>query len=636
MRNPRRRAGAGPVLLLALATAAVGTPAAAGAAATTQRAGVPPSASTAQAQCPTVLRVADVRAGMHGTGLTVTRGNVPEPFAVEVLGVLPNGIGPGRDLILVDVSDLPGRNVIGQGAGIWAGMSGSPVYIGGKLLGAVAFGFTAAPSTIGGVTPAEEMVKILAYPTRGTTAATRSAAAQVATRVKVPSALQARVTAATRAAGTTSARAAAATTLERLPLPLAVGGLSTQRMTRLQADVDAARLPVLAHASGTVGAPRPGAAMARPVAGGNSVAVLAYGDLTAGATGTITAVCGAKALSFGHPFAFRGFSSYGANDANSLAIVPDATFGAFKFATPTRPFGVVDQDRLAGIRTRLGVRPDTTPVVTSIRAVETRRSRQGRTEITDQAFLPELGFFAVLGTYDSVFDEIGDGSAQTAWSIAATRADGRRFWVKRANRFASPGDVSVGPAFDVAIALDELVNNSFEQVRIEDVHFSSNISTVLRQLSIEDLLVSVDGGAFQRRSQLEVRPGALLRARVVLRPFRSTATRRVELSLRVPSGAAGFGTLQVRGGGSSGGGGGNGGEGCFLDETGGCDDARGPASLDDVIKGIRSAPRNDDLILSLRLGGDEPGAAAVERSSSKRLDQVVRGARSVQVAVVAK
>src|SRR5215210_4676951 len=82
--------------------------------------------------CPGILPTSSVTAGMTGQGLTVVRGATPQPFAVEVLGVLENGIAAGRDMIVIEVSDLPGRNVISAGGGIWDGMSGSPVYVDGK------------------------------------------------------------------------------------------------------------------------------------------------------------------------------------------------------------------------------------------------------------------------------------------------------------------------------------------------------------------------------------------------------------------------------------------------------------------------------------------------------------------------
>jgi len=604
-------------LLGALLAALLGSPAQAGArAAGAVSAGR--TAAAAAAQCPAVLPVSAVRSGMRGQGLTVTRGRTPQPFAVEVLGVLPDALAPGRDIILVEVSDLAGRDVIAQGGGIWAGMSGSPVYVGGKLLGAIAFGFTAAPSPIGGVTPAEEMVKLLSLP-----AGAAAAAEPEPARVAIPRAFQPRL----EAAGVP----AAAASLERLPMPLGLSGLSPQRLSRFQADAERAGLPVVVHAGGSRAAPTCTTTMARPTAGGNFVAALSYGDLTAAATGTTTAVCGPKALAFGHPFSFIGASGFGANDATALTIVKDDTFGSFKFATIGAPFGTVDQDRLAGIRARLGVRPDTTPVTATITAVDLGRTRTGSTRVTDDRFLPGLTFFSLLSSFDAGFDEIGDGTATTEWAIVGTRAGGVPFQLRRSDRWASQFDVAIEPVFDVAITVDRLLNNPFEKVGIDRVRFTSDVSTVLRQLRVVDALVSVNGGPFTRSDPIEVRPGALLRARVVLQPFQRLSTRTVELSVRVPAGTAGrFGSLQVVGGVP--GEGGEVGSACLLAD-GGCSAGQPRESLDTLLAEIRNRPRHDDLSLVLSLDPADGSGATLTRSTTQRLDQVVVGSRSFAVGV---
>lgn len=98
---------------------------------------------------------------MPATGLTVEKGTVPDPFTATVLGVVENGIAPDLDLIIVD-TDSP---AIQRAGGIWAGMSGSPVYAqDGRLIGAVAYGLSAGPSPIAGVTPAEDMYAVLDRP----------------------------------------------------------------------------------------------------------------------------------------------------------------------------------------------------------------------------------------------------------------------------------------------------------------------------------------------------------------------------------------------------------------------------------------------------------------------------------------
>jgi hypothetical protein len=109
-------------------------------------------AGAAPAECPEVFPVAEIETGMQAEGWTVEHGNVPQPFAVEVLGVLRDGIALGRDMIIVEIADEPGSTMIARAGGIWAGMSGSPVYVGDRLLGAVAWAFGVGPSRVGGVT----------------------------------------------------------------------------------------------------------------------------------------------------------------------------------------------------------------------------------------------------------------------------------------------------------------------------------------------------------------------------------------------------------------------------------------------------------------------------------------------------
>lgn len=116
-----------------------------------------PAQSAPTSQCPSSYAVADLTKGDPVTGLTVTSGTDPDSFGGTVVGVLENGIGPGVDMILVDLtSDTIDR------VGIWSGMSGSPVYADdGELIGAVSYSLGLGPSTIAGVTPAAEMQKLL-------------------------------------------------------------------------------------------------------------------------------------------------------------------------------------------------------------------------------------------------------------------------------------------------------------------------------------------------------------------------------------------------------------------------------------------------------------------------------------------
>ena len=104
----------------------------------------------------TQMSVGEIRPGMVGIGRTVFDGTHVEEFKVHILGVLENVIGPRRGLILARLEGGPLANT-----GVIAGMSGSPVYVDGKLLGAVAFSFPFATEPIAGIQPIHQMLNLL-------------------------------------------------------------------------------------------------------------------------------------------------------------------------------------------------------------------------------------------------------------------------------------------------------------------------------------------------------------------------------------------------------------------------------------------------------------------------------------------
>ncbi|HEY5846892.1 MAG TPA: SpoIVB peptidase S55 domain-containing protein [Microlunatus sp.] len=581
------------------------------------------AAAAPESACPAPVPIASVTAGMTGEGYTVVRGTEPRPFSVQVLGVLKDGIGAGRDMIMIEVSDLPGERVIEAGGGIWAGMSGSPVYVDGQLLGSVSYGFTLSPSPIGGVTPAADMLKLLNLSARQ---AARPEGAEEPAKVPVP--------AAARRTFDSRARAAVPRTLSKLPAPFSISGLNSTRLRQFQADADAADLPVIAYAGSSKAAPSsvgPSVAAAAPVPGGNFAAAMSYGDLTAAAVGTTTAVCDDQALAFGHPFNLSGPATYGANNADSLSIVKDDTVGSFKLANITDAVGMVDQDRLAGLRARLGISPKISDVRSTIRNADTGRVRRGSTKVTTPNMLAELTAFGLLAGYDTTFDEIGDGRATSHWTIIGTRAGGRPLIVHRDNRWASREDVASDPAFDVAYAVDALLNNEFEPVTIDQVRYDSTVGTEYRQLRITGLAVSVNGGRYVAPRALTVTPGATLRVRVTIQPFRSSVKRVATATLTVPRNARGrIGALTAIGGVDLNSGLGEEEPGCLLEDPGCADEP--VSSLNQIARGITSQPQNDDLVIRLALESEIDGSVQTTSKSVRRKDTVA-GQRSIAITV---
>ena len=573
--------------------------------------------------CPAPVPATDIAPGVVGEGWTVVRGSEPQPFRVEVLGVLTDGIGAGRDMVVIEVSDLPGHDVIGD-HGIWEGMSGSPVYVGGQLLGAVSYGFTDSPSRIGGLTPATDMMKLLSLSGGASArASVRAEARSAKTSVSLTS-TQRKVFAAR------SSAALPGSTLDQLRTPVSVSGLSSRRMRSLQHEFDAAGRSVITYAGGR--ASSHATATAVPQAGGNFAAAATYGDLTVAGVGTTTAVCGGQALAFGHPMDFRGRSTFGASDATSLAIVTDTGLGSFKMANLGGSFGTVDEDRLAGIRTKLGPAPTLVPIKTTIHNLDTGASRTGTTQVAEPDYLALSTAYGIWANDDATFDRVGKGLATSSWTITGTRAGGRTFSVSRGNTWSSLDDPTGDPAIEAADAVDALTSNEFEPVSITRVSFSSSLSSAYQQLQIHGIAVSVKGGPFRSPSRVTVKAGQTIKVRVSLHGYRNTGNENVVFTVRIPKKTAGSkGLITVRGGQSvadqvatdSA-------AGCLLTD---CDEAEG--SLDSVIRGLNAAPRNNLVMLRVAMArpAKHPGAPIDLRSTSGRAAPV---SGSAQIAVRVK
>jgi hypothetical protein len=294
-----------------------------------------------------IMPLSEVRAGMTGYGLTVFKGTKPERFDVRVLSVLHNFL-PKQDIILVQSDDPRLLH-----SGIVAGMSGSPIYIEGKLAGALSYGWHFAKDPIAGVTPIESMMADLKRPLRGRLATPVSEAANE------PRGRRRRDdVVAARAATNVSDRSPL---LARLPLPSLPEG-QEPRLVRASVPLSLAGFGAAAFAELTKmfepfhmvplqagGAGRGDNSGPSRFEDGGSIAVeLIRGDVSAAGTGTVTHVDGNKVLAFGHPM-FNVGEIYLPIATAEIHTFLSALSSSFKMASPLREIGSLVQDRQAGI-----------------------------------------------------------------------------------------------------------------------------------------------------------------------------------------------------------------------------------------------------------------------------------------------
>jgi hypothetical protein len=565
---------------------------------------VPPT--DLQGECPTVMPLPEVALGMRGTALSVTSGRNPTGLDVEVLGTLRDAVGPGRHIIVVNLSG-PAVDAAG---GLWFGASGSPVFfrdlVTGKqeLAGAIAYGLAGGGSTLAGLTPAEDMAALLASGEEETLASAR---------VAVSRAL------ATRMAVATGLSIAQLGSLTRLKTPLSASGLTDRGLRRMQDAIDRQNLPFFAYmgSSASENPPDPTGTLR---AGDSLAAALSVGDVTVAGVGTTTFVCDGRMVAFGHPMNWTGNTTLGARAADTITVVADPIFGSYKLANIAESVGTVTQDRLAGIAGELGIGPDTSPVTSTVTDLDTGRTRTGSSEAIMPEFLPFLAFSHLFQSVDVTIDRIGPGSAALDYTISGTRDGGATWSLTRSTRVASTFDISFDSVAEPAFTAELLQAFDGEEIEVTGIDVPRlEIEKAVEQYRIRTVLVW-NGKRYVAAEVVRAKRGKLIKLRVIVKPSHLPGTRFVDVSLRVPTHANRNGLIDVSGGGSS-----DAELPCFFVDEEFCEEPEAGLTFDQLLAAFRNQPPADAIVAKLRLGGN----GAVRAQSTRRLDAVVSGRKFI-------
>ena len=460
-----------------------------------------------------IMPLDQIHAGMRGVAYTVFQGTKPESMEVEVLGVLKDVNGPKGDVILVR---LHGPKV--EYTGVVAGMSGSPVYIDGKLVGALAFRigeFSKEP--IAGVTPIQEMLEISELDQSKPKPNEMQPAS-----AKVP-----QVTSKTASPGVSSATEGYRNYLTPIDTPLVFSGFSGQAFQRFAPQFQAAGIvPVMG-----AGSVSPDQKQPEPLVPGSSIsAVLVRGDMNIAATCTVTYLDASHLLACGHPLMQFGNVDLPMDKAEVLATLPSPA-NAFKIVNTTEQVGAFVQDRHNGILGVFNKQPQMIPVTLSIHGVT--RPKQFHYEVLDNSKLTPL---AMMATVFSALQGVNEYGEDTTY-----RLDGRIKVngypdVELRDMFA-PGDGGQPTGVMVALSLGErfsrIFDNSYEVPNIRGVDLSFDLVNDRRSARLESARTDVT----------EARPGDEVMVEAVLRPYRGERIVR-RIPIRVPTSAS-KGTLRI-------------------------------------------------------------------------------------------
>lgn len=452
-----------------------------------------PKATSAMTMPWPTLPVRDVRVGMTGYGLTVFSGQKPERFPIRVVGVLPKHTSL-MDIILVESDDPRLKH-----AGIVAGMSGSPIYIDGKLVGALSLGWAFAKDALGGVTPIEYMAADLSRPLRGRDYNHLASQTSVAERPLSPIAeLHKRLP---TALGSLSTGTDA---LQPVAVPLLVSGLSEPTMAVLRDAMSPYGIQVTpGGGTGSV----PVASAPRTFEPGGAIAVeLVRGDVSMQSIGTVTAIDGNRVLAFGHPMLNAGETYFPVATAEITAFMPSLV-SSFKFGHSLVPVGALIQDRSAGIIADTSLRAQTIPVTFAISPLG-QPSRTLRTELISHKLLtPVLVGVVAVQAVNVIASDVAEVAVRVDSTLQVT---GHPPLSQTDYLFSTDGYSGKMLSNSMGVRqLQEILSNPFGPVHIEKLDLKVEL---LFKSQVADLV------SFALPSD-ELEPGTTVPIRVAIRPF---------------------------------------------------------------------------------------------------------------------
>ena len=459
-----------------------------------------------------IMPTNEIQAGMVGVAKTVIKGSAIEEFSVEIVGVL-NESPKEEGYILAKVSGA----TIDQTGGVLQGMSGSPVYINGKLIGAISGGWKDIDNKLCIITPIREMLKLWNLPDEKNIRQSNlfkldKNADKVAT---------------TTLTGATS-----------LSGPLMASGFTPAGLELLNEKLKPFAISAYG-VSNSVGGNNSKNQAIKLEAGSAIASEIVRGDLSLAAIGTVTAVEGNKVLAFGHPFLRRGNVSYFMSAANIIGTASGLNNG-FKIGEPGYAWGLINQDRNMGIAGKIGQMPYIIPLRVQVYDKDLDLQKNYSAQIAyDEEIAPAVSTSVLYNFIDKTIDRSGPGSAKIQFEILTRGIKDKNSAIVRENMFYNLQDIgqlAVAEFFDI---MNIISNNKFNTVDIIDVKVKVEIEGNRKTATIIEA----------KPDKTSVKPGETVNIAVKLKPYRSAEITKVipyKIDKNQPKGVL---NLEVRGGG---------------------------------------------------------------------------------------
>lgn len=456
-----------------------------------------------------IMRISEIKPGMQGIAWTVFQGSTPEPVPVEIIGRWENTWGPRQDTILAKLGGKAAKtNVAG-------GMSGSPVYIDGKLVGAIALRISVfSPDAICGITPIEQMLEIndidSSRPANSKTPLTP--AAQRAELTVPPSLLS---------------NAARLTPIET---PLALAGFHESTIREFQPYFDQMGVTaVQGGAAGSLNSSTPAPGWKNALQPGQAIAgVLVSGDMSITGLGTVTYNDGKRVLGFGHSFFNLGPVSMPMAGGDVLMVL-SSQFQPNKFANATQVAGALRQDRHSGIMGELGATAETIPVTLKVNTEPEPGAPAHQKVYHFNVFVhPKWTPFLMMLTAYNTLQDINSAAADEATYQLKGRVEFDGLPAMEVSNSVASGEGPMPAPMQIgawwADRFNRLFQNPHGMPKIRRVEATLDMTAGRRVAAVESAWLD----------HAEAAPGTRLSGKVALRPWRGDRIIR-DFSITLPS-----------------------------------------------------------------------------------------------------
>jgi hypothetical protein len=441
----------------------------------------------------------DLRPGMKGVARTVFSGSDTQEFGVEILGVLPGFPGPRQSAI---IARLSGSNI--EKTGVFAGMSGSPVYIDGKIVGAVAFSFQFSKEPIAGITPIKQMIDLFNKGTENQNSKPKEprpvSFAQLASVDWKPSLPKPAVTGAPLLAPVSAGSPLMpllGQQLTPIATPLVFSGISQESLAMFAPQLMANGLLPVSGVGGAAAITPLAEVTEKTFPPGSSISVqLVRGDYSLAAAGTVTLRDGDRIYAFGHPFLSLGASDMPMAESSVVTVIPNAA-NSFKLAVPGRMVGSISQDRASGIYGLLRKAPKMIPVKVNLHTSRDRTETFSYEVANDSFLTPLLLNITVFNTITSSERVLGESTIAVQGEIRIKGQD----TVKIDRRF-SASNSAILAAGSIAAPVGSLLTSGFDDVQLDGITLDISSSETKYAGTLER--ITLDRTEVRRGEKVEV------------------------------------------------------------------------------------------------------------------------------------